>query len=156
MVERSQKEVWRLTPWLAVALLLGNFILMAFDAREKDSNQRVVRVWTQAVADFVQSPVTSLSSSVNGYFQSISSLRTAQSDNDALKQRIQELEVELQQKEELSAENERLKTLLEESAVRPKVRRKTKPTQAAKARRTTEKVQRSEIKRRRGKVQSED
>lgn len=113
MVERSQKEVWRLTPWLAIALLLGNFILMAFDARERGSNQRVIRVWTQAAADFVQSPVTSLSSSVNGYFQSISSLRTAQSDNDALKQRIQELEVELQQKEELSAENERLKTLLE-------------------------------------------
>jgi rod shape-determining protein MreC len=113
MVERSQKEVWRLTPWLAVALLLANFILMAFNAREKDSNQSVIRVWALAVSDFVQSPVTSLSSSVNGYFQSLSSLRTAQSDNDALKQRIQELEVELQQKEKLSAENERLKALLE-------------------------------------------
>jgi rod shape-determining protein MreC len=113
MVERSQKEVWRLTPWLAVALLLGNFILMAFDAREKNSNQRMIRVWTQAVADFVQSPVTSVSSSVSGYFQSISSLRTAQSDNDALKQKIQELEVELQQKEDLANENERLKSLLE-------------------------------------------
>ena len=113
MVERSQKEVWRLTPWLAVALLLGNFILMAFDAREKNSNQRMIRVWTQAIADFVQSPVTSVSSSVSGYFQSISSLRSAQSDNDALKQRIQELEVELQQKEDLADENERLKSLLE-------------------------------------------
>lgn len=113
MVERSQKEVWRLTPWLAVALLLGNFILMAFNAREKDSNQSVLRVWALAVSDFVQSPVTSVSSSVSGYFQSISSLRTAQSENDALKQRVQELEVELQQKEELTAENDRLKTLLE-------------------------------------------
>jgi ribosome-associated protein len=50
----------------------------------------------------------------------------------------------------------RLKALLVEAAVRPKVRRKTKPTKAAKARRTTEKVQRSEIKRHRGRVQSED
>jgi 6-hydroxycyclohex-1-ene-1-carbonyl-CoA dehydrogenase len=33
MVDRSQKEVWRLTPWLVIALLLGNFVLMAFDAR---------------------------------------------------------------------------------------------------------------------------
>ena len=50
----------------------------------------------------------------------------------------------------------RLKALLDEAAVRPKVRRKTRPTKAAKARRTMEKVQRSEIKRRRGKVRSDD
>ena len=34
MVERSQKDVWRLTPWLIIALLLLNFVLMAFDASE--------------------------------------------------------------------------------------------------------------------------
>ena len=50
----------------------------------------------------------------------------------------------------------RLKALLEEAAVRPKVRRKTKPTKAAKARRTTEKVQRSEIKKRRRRILSDD
>lgn len=113
MVERSQKEVWRLTPWVVIALLLGNFILMAFDARDKNSNQRVIRVWTQVIADFVQSPVTTVSSSVNNYFQSFATLRTAQSENDALKQRIQELEVEIQQKEDLADENARLNSLLE-------------------------------------------
>jgi rod shape-determining protein MreC len=113
MVERSQKEVWRLTPWLVIALLLGNFILMAFDARDKNSNQRMVRVWTQVIADFVQSPVTTVSASVNNYFQSFATLRTAQTENDSLKQRVQELEVEIQQKEELADENERLKSLLE-------------------------------------------
>jgi rod shape-determining protein MreC len=113
MVERSQKEVWRLTPWVVIALLLGNFILMAFDARDKHSNQRVLRVWTQVIADFVQSPVTTVSSSVNNYFQSFATLRTAQSENDTLKQRVQELEVEIQQKEELAAENKRLNALLE-------------------------------------------
>ena len=112
MVERSQKEVWRLTPWLMIALLLGNFVLMAYDAKTT-SQERVIRVWTQAVANFVQSPVTSVTSSVTNYFQSISNLRTAQSENDVLKQRVQELEVEVQKKEELTKENERLKTLLE-------------------------------------------
>jgi rod shape-determining protein MreC len=112
MAERSQKEVWRLTPWLMIALLLGNFILMAFDAKEINSGQRVVRVWTQVAADFVQSPVTTLSSAASNYFQSIANLRTAQTENDALKQRIQELEVEIKQTEELTAENERLKSLL--------------------------------------------
>lgn len=113
MAERSQKEVWRLAPWLAIVLLFGNFILMAFDARDKNTNQSYIRVWSQAVADFVQSPVTTVSSSVSNYFQSFANLRSAQSENDILKQRIQELEVELQQKGELSSENERLKTLLD-------------------------------------------
>ena len=112
MAERSQKEVWQLTPWLMIALLLGNFILMAFDAKEINSGQRVVRVWTQVAADFVQSPVTTVSSAVSNYFQSIANLRTAQSENDILKQRVQELEVEIKQTEELTAENERLKSLL--------------------------------------------
>lgn len=113
MAERSQKDVWRLTPWLMIALLLGNFILMAFDAREINSGQRMIRVWSQMIAHFVQSPVTTVSSAVTGYFQSIADLRSAQSDNDQLKQRVQELEVELKQKEDLTDENERLKSLLE-------------------------------------------
>jgi rod shape-determining protein MreC len=95
-----------------IFLLLFNFVLMAFDAKTA-SQERVVRIWAQVAADFVQSPVTTLSSSVNNYFQSISSLRTAQSENDILKQRIQELEVEVKQKEDLTFETTRLKSLLE-------------------------------------------
>lgn len=113
MVERSQKEVWKITPWVMLLLLLGNFVLMAFDAREANSQQRVIRVWTQTTADFVQSPVTFVSSAVTNYFSSISSMRTAQSENDVLKQRIQELEVEVQNNKSLTFENERLKSLLQ-------------------------------------------
>ena len=113
MVERSQKDVWRLTPWLMIALLLVNFVLMAFDAREITSGQRVVRSWTQTGADFVQSPVTSITASISNYFTSIATLRSAQSDNDVLKQRVQELEVEVKQKEDLASENKRLKSLLQ-------------------------------------------
>lgn len=96
-----------------IALLLANFVLMAFDAREITSGQRMIRVWAQTVADFVQSPVTTLSSGISGYFQSISNLRSAQDENGMLRQRVQELEVELKQNEELVAENERLKALLD-------------------------------------------
>ena len=113
MVERSQKEVWRLAPWLMIALLLVNFVLMAFDAREKTSGQRVVRAWTQTAADFVQSPVTSISASISNYFISISNLRSAQDENGKLKERVQELQVELKQKEEMAAENTRLKSMLQ-------------------------------------------
>lgn len=113
MVERSQKEVWRLAPWLMIALLLMNFILMAFEAREITTGQRVIRAWTQTAADFVQSPVTTVTSAVSNYFVSISNLRSAQSENDLLKQRVQELEVELKQKQDLTSENARLKSLLD-------------------------------------------
>jgi rod shape-determining protein MreC len=113
MVERSQKDVWRLTPWLMIALLLLNFVLMAFNARDITTGERVIRSSTQTAADFIQSPVTSITASISNYFTSISTLRSAQSDNDILKQRVQELEVELKQKEELTAENGRLKSLLD-------------------------------------------
>ncbi|MFM9905785.1 MAG: rod shape-determining protein MreC [Pyrinomonadaceae bacterium] len=113
MVERSQKEVWRLTPWLMIALLIVNFALMAFDAKEITSGERVVRSWTQTAADFVQSPVTTVTAGIANYFTSIANLRTAQNENDALKQHVQELEVELKQKAELAAENTRLKSLLQ-------------------------------------------
>lgn len=112
MVERSQKDVWRLTPWLVVVLLLGNFLLMAFDARQVNSGQRIIRVWAQTAADFVQSPVTTITSGISNYFSSISNLRSAQSENDLLKQRVQELEVELKAREDMNSENERLRGLL--------------------------------------------
>ncbi len=112
MVERSQKDVWRITPWLVIFLLLGNFLLMAFDARQVTSGQRVVRVWAQTVADFIQSPVTTITSAVKGYFTSIADLRSAQDENSQLKQRLHELQVELKENEDLDTENERLRSLL--------------------------------------------
>lgn len=116
MAERSQKEVWRLTPWLVIILLFGNLVLMAFDARQITSGQRIIRVWAQTMADFVQSPVTTISSAVTNYFASVANLRSAQSENDLLKQRIQELEIENKGKEDLSSENQRLRALLDMKA----------------------------------------
>jgi rod shape-determining protein MreC len=101
-----------MTPWLVIVLLLGNFMLMAFDAREITSGQRIIRVWSQAVADFVQSPVATASSGLSNYFSSISNLRSAQSENDILKQKVQELELEIKGKADLTAENDRLRSLL--------------------------------------------
>lgn len=96
-----------------IALLLGNFILMAASARNMNSGERVLRVWMLAAADFVQSPVSTLSSAVSNYFQGFADLRSAQTDKQVLEQRVQELEVELKQKEDLASENDRLKKLLD-------------------------------------------
>lgn len=102
-----------MTPWLVIVLLLGNFVLMAFDARQLTSGQRIIRVWSQTAADFVQSPVTTVTSAASGYFSSISNLRSAQDENSELKQRVQELEVEVKGNEDLTAENARLRALLD-------------------------------------------
>lgn len=113
MLERSQKEVWKITPWVMAALLLGNFVLMAFDARQEGTNQRIVRVWAQTVADFVQSPITLIGSSISGYIESISSLRTAQTQRDELQKEVDRLKTELEKTRGLSSENARLRSLLE-------------------------------------------
>lgn len=102
-----------MTPWLVIVLLLGNFIMMAFDAREITTGQRIIRVWTQAVADFVQSPVTSISSGVTGYFTSIANLRSAQDENTQLRKEMEELRLEVESAKGLTEENQRLKSLLE-------------------------------------------
>ena len=112
MVERSQKEVWKLTPWLVLVLLLGNFILMAFSAKDITSGQRLIRVWGLTVSDFVQSPVTTVSSGISGYFGSIANLRSAQDENTLLKQQVEELKLKIASNEGLQAENDRLKALL--------------------------------------------
>ncbi|MCS6874164.1 MAG: rod shape-determining protein MreC [Pyrinomonadaceae bacterium] len=112
MVERSQKEIWRISPWLAISLLIANFILMAWDART-ESNQRILRVWIQSFASFVQSPVAFIVTRVNDYVDSYLRLRSAASENELLKQRLHELEMRLQENELLVSENERLKKLLE-------------------------------------------
>jgi ribosome-associated protein len=50
----------------------------------------------------------------------------------------------------------RLQALLDQAAIRPKTRRKTKVTTAARARRVDEKVKRAALKRGRGKIRSDE
>jgi ribosome-associated protein len=50
----------------------------------------------------------------------------------------------------------RLAALIREALVRPKKRRRTRPTAASKARRITSKRHRSDVKRRRGRISGEE
>ncbi len=112
MVERSQKEIWRISPWLTISLLIANFILMAWDARTA-SNERLLRIWFQSFAGFIQSPVAFVVNKTTDYFKSYVKLRSAASENEILKERIHELEIKLQGSELLISENARLKRMLE-------------------------------------------
>lgn len=115
----SQREIRQQTPWLLAALLLVNFGIMAYDARDTETKERTVRVWMQAVAGFVQRPVSTVGNTTTGFFGSIFEMRNAVSENEGLKQRLNQVESEAIESRNLQAENERLRNLLNLTKTQP-------------------------------------
>jgi rod shape-determining protein MreC len=113
VVALSQKEIRRRTPLLLGGLLLGNFALMAWSAKDPETQDRLVRVWLQTAAAPVQNTVTTAGNTGTGFFSNLAAWRTAVTENGALKERIGELETELAQKQNLTLENESLKSQLD-------------------------------------------
>ncbi|MEP6924515.1 MAG: rod shape-determining protein MreC [Pyrinomonadaceae bacterium] len=113
MVALSQKEIRRRTPLMLAGLLLGNFAMMAWNAKDPETQNWLVRVWLQAIAAPVQNTVTTAGNTGTGFFSNLAAWRTAVSENDSLKQRVGELETELAQKQNLTEENENLKSQLD-------------------------------------------
>ena len=110
---RTQKEIRQRAPFWLVGLLLLNFGLMSYDARDDLTKQRVIRVWAQAiVAPFQQVSSTAGGTGVS-IFQKLSNLRTAAAENEQLKQHVAEMEIEINAARQARDENERLKGLLD-------------------------------------------
>ena len=112
---RTQREIRQRAPVLLIGLLILNFALMAFDARENGdaTKQRLIRTWAQAIAAPFQRITSSVGGAGVGFFQGIANLRHASAENQELKQRLERLEVELSQTRRAVDENERLKAMLE-------------------------------------------
>ncbi len=108
----SQKEIRQRTPWLFLVLLVLNFALMAYDARDNETKERAVRVWATAAAGFIQRPVSSVTNTGAGFFGAIANMRTAAVENESLRHRVNALESEAIRSRDLAAENERLRGLL--------------------------------------------
>ena len=113
MANLSQKEIRQKTPWLFGLLLLVNFVLMAWNAKDPASENSIVRVWIQAVASPVQSGVAVVSNNVGGFFGDLLAWRAAVTENRSLKEQVDQLQVEVQQRQALQTENERLRGLLD-------------------------------------------
>src|SRR5678815_3133547 len=109
---RTQKEIRQRAPIWLVTLLVANLIIMAVDARDADGRQKVLRVWTQTFASPLQNASSKATGATSGFFQQIWNFRSTAVENEQLKQRLNEVETELHTARQASAENDRLRALL--------------------------------------------
>jgi len=109
---RTEREIRQRAPiWLAV-LLLTNLVIMAADARESGTRQRLIRVWIQALVSPAQSISSRASGAGTSFISQIINFRQSAVENDRLKEQLSQARLELQNTHQTWAENERLKALL--------------------------------------------
>ena len=113
MVRSTQKEIRQRAPLWLVVLLVANFGLMSWNAKDAETGQPVVRTWVQSVFTPVQSATTGVGGAGVGFFRGLADLRQAQAENEGLRQRLSEAENALREARQARDENERLKRLLD-------------------------------------------
>ena len=87
---RTQREIRQKAPLWLIGLLFANLIIMAFDAKDSNGKQKVVRIWTQTLASPIQ---------------------TAR-ENEELRKQLAAVQDQLRIANQKAAENDRLKSLL--------------------------------------------
>jgi rod shape-determining protein MreC len=112
-VARTQKEIRQRAPWWLVGLLFLNLALMLYDARDGVTKQRMIRVWAQALLSPFQRVTAGVGSTGSGFFNYLSNLRNAAAENTVLRQRVEQMEMELNQLRADRDENKRLRELLD-------------------------------------------
>lgn len=95
-----------------MSLLVANLVIMAVDARDADGGQKVLRIWTQTFASPLQNASSKATGATSGFFQQIWNFRSTAQENEQLKERLAQVENELHNARQATAENDRLKALL--------------------------------------------
>jgi rod shape-determining protein MreC len=109
---RTQKEIRQRAPiWLGI-LLLANLLIMAVDARDSVTRQRLLRVWVQALVSPAQSLTSGATGASTNFVRQIVSFRSTANENEKLKEQLATAQLDLQKAQQAAAENERLKGLL--------------------------------------------
>ena len=116
---RTQREIRQRAPWWLFGLLALNFALMTYDARDKSTKQVPIRSLAQSVFYPIQRGASGLGNWVGGLFGGLGNLRRASVENEQLRTQIQQMQTELRDKREKSAEAERLEKLLKLSEQSP-------------------------------------
>lgn len=109
---RTQKEIRQRAPIWLVMLLFVNFAVMALDARERFTQQQTFKGFVQAVFSPVQNATSWASSTGGGFFNEILNFRATARENETLKTRLAQTELELRNIQEAKTENYRLQGLL--------------------------------------------
>jgi rod shape-determining protein MreC len=109
---RTQKEIRQRAPIWLVMLLFVNFAVMALDARERFTQQQTFKGFVQAVFSPVQNATSWVSSTGGGFFNEIFNFRATARENETLKTRLAQTELELRNIQEAKTENYRLQGLL--------------------------------------------
>jgi rod shape-determining protein MreC len=109
---RTQREIRQRAPiWLGI-LLLTNLVIMAVDARDSVTRQRMLRVWFQALLAPAQSVTSGASGAGTNFIRQIVNFRSTANENERLKQELATAQLDLRNAQQAVAENERLKGLL--------------------------------------------
>jgi rod shape-determining protein MreC len=93
-------------------LLFANLVIMAVDARDGVTKQRMFRVWAQALFSPVQNASSRAGGAGSGLIQRIINFNSTANENERLQEQLQRLDLELKTAREAAAENERLQGLL--------------------------------------------
>jgi rod shape-determining protein MreC len=110
---RTQREIRQRAPWWLFGLLLVNFALMTYDARDEATKQRKIRSIVQSVAYPFQQGASSVGNWVGGFFGNIGELRRAAVENRQLREQVSQMQTELRDTRQQVAEADRLEKLLD-------------------------------------------
>lgn len=109
---RTQREIRQRAPLWLVVLLLTNLGIMAVDARDSVTRQRLLRVGIQALVSPAQSISSGASGAGTNFVRQIVNFRSTANENERLKQELATAQVGLRNAREAAEENERLRGLL--------------------------------------------
>ncbi len=107
----SANFVQRKSHWLLAALLASQLLLMSLTARNPKNEQTVFRTWVMSVFSPIVSVGDAVLSKVTGSFTGLSELRHAKTENEDLKQKVEQLTIELNETREKAKEYEVAQTV---------------------------------------------
>jgi rod shape-determining protein MreC len=108
---RTQREIRQRAPWWLFGLLLLNFALMTYDARDDSTKQRKIRSIAHAITYPIQQGTSIVGNWIGGMFGNFGELRRASTENQQLHQQVEQMQAELRDTRERAAEAGRLEQL---------------------------------------------
>src|SRR5258707_8950564 len=106
-MRRTQKEIQQVAPWWFLGLLIFCTVLMFIDAaRNPATKQQFLRVWGATFAAPFESVASGVGGSGVGIVRRIANIKNAEAENFHLKERVEQLEIEVRQGRAAKDENE--------------------------------------------------